>query len=185
MGVNTIETRPAVKKEELRMTKVNNSLIKAKKKPLDIGLIVTIFILVSLGLIMVLSASAPSALTYEGDSYYYFRSQLANAFVGICGMIFFSLVNYKIYKGRIAKIAIVVAIGLLALVLVPGIGVTVKGATRWINVGFTFQPSELMKIALIIYLAASLSKDPKKNKKFWKGIFPNLVVIRNYLFVII
>lgn len=184
--MNEIEQRTTAKREELGMTKVNNSLIKAKKKPLDIGLIVSVFILVSLGLIMVLSASAPSALTYEGDSYFYFRSQLANAFVGILGMIFFSLVNYKVYKGRIAKIAIVVAIVLLALVLVPGVGVTVKGSTRWIKIaGFRFQPSELMKVALVIYLAASLSKDPKKNKKFWKGIFPNLIVVRNNLYIVI
>lgn len=162
------------------MVKVNNELTKRKKKKqLDIGLLVTIFVLLAFGLIMVLSASAPSALTYEGDSYFYFKSQLLNALIGIAGMIFFSFFDYRLFSGKLANIGIVVAIVLLALVLVPGVGITIKGATRWIRIpgiGFRFQPSEVMKIALIVFLAARLSKDPKKNKKFWKGIFPLLAV---------
>lgn len=165
--------------KNVAMTKVNSKEIskRKKKKPMDIGLLVTIFMLLSLGLIMVLSASAPSALTYEGDSYHYFRSQLANALIGIVAMFFFSFVDYRIYKGRLANIGIIASIILLALVLVPGVGLTIKGATRWINLGFQFQPSEIMKIALIVFLAARLSKDPQKNKKFWKGIVPNLAVV--------
>ncbi len=126
---------------------------------------------------MVLSASAPSALIYEGDSYYFFKSQLKNAIVGIIGMIILSFINYKLFKGRLADFAIIVSIILLALVLVPGIGVTVKGATRWVNLGFVFQPSEIMKISLIVFLAAKLSKDPQKNKKLITGIGPLLLVI--------
>lgn len=157
---------------------MNNELTKRKKKKqIDIGLLVTIFILLALGLIMVLSASAPSALTYEGDSYFYFKSQLLNAVIGIIGMTIISFIDYRIYKGKIADLAIIGSIVLLALVLVPGVGQTIKGATRWIKIGISFQPSEIMKIALIIFLAAKLSKDPKKNKKFFKGILPILAVI--------
>ena len=184
--LNIVVNDEATVREEVAMTKVNKSLIKKKKaKKLDIGLLVTIFILLSLGLIMVLSASAPSALTYDGDSYFYFKSQLINAIIGIGGMMFFSFVDYRLYnKGRIPLIAICVAMLLLVLVLVPGIGVTVKGATRWIKLGITFQPSEIMKIALIVFLASRLSKDPKKNKKFWKGIFPNLMVVAIVCFLL-
>ena len=179
MEVINIVTNDATGMNNVAMTKVNTRALskRKKRKPMDIGLLVTIFILLSLGLIMVLSASAPSALTYEGDSYHYFRSQLTNALIGIGGMIFFSLIDYRIYKGRLANIGIIISIVLLALVLVPGVGLTIKGATRWINIGFQFQPSEIMKIALIVFLAARLSKDPKQNKKFWKGIFPNLIVV--------
>ena len=160
------------------MTKVNKSLVKKKNKKLDIGLLVTVFALLLLGLIMVLSSSAPSALAYEGDSYYYFKSQLLNAVIGIVVMFFLSVVDYRLYNfKKIPILAMAFALLLLVLVLVPGIGVTVKGATRWIRLGFTFQPSEIMKIALIIFLASRLSKDPKNNKKFWKGIFPNLIVV--------
>lgn len=178
MEVINIVANETTNQKTVAMTKVNNSLTKRKKKkPLDLGLLVTIFTLLSLGLIMVLSASAPSALTYEGDSYFYFKSQLTNACIGIGAMIFFSFIDYRIYKGKLANIGIIVSIVLLALVLVPGVGLTIKGATRWINIGFQFQPSEIMKIALIVFLAARLSKDPKQNKKFWKGIFPNLAVV--------
>lgn len=176
--VEIVVSNEATVTEEVAMTKVNKSLMKKKNKKLDIGLLVTILILLALGLIMVLSASAPSALTYDGDSYYYFKSQAINAVIGIVVMMLLSVVDYRVYnKGKIPLIAITVSIILLAMIFIPGLGVTVKGATRWLKLGFRFQPSEIMKIALIVFLASRLSKDPKKNKKFWKGIFPNLVVI--------
>lgn len=109
-------------KKELSMTKTNKSLIKTKKKPIDLGLLITIFILLALGLIIVLSASAPSALSTYGDSYYFFRKQLISAVIGIGAMFVFSFIDYRIYKGKLANIAIVVSIILLALVLVPRCG---------------------------------------------------------------
>ena len=81
--VEIVVSNEATVTEEVAMTKVNKSLMKKKNKKLDIGLLVTVFILLALGLIMVLSASAPSALTYDGDSYYYFKSQAINAVIGI------------------------------------------------------------------------------------------------------
>ena len=164
-------------KSDIAVRKPNAVSKKRTLKPIDLGLIVAIVILLSMGLIMVLSASAPSALTYEGDSYFYFKSQLLNAMIGFAAMIIISKIDYKIYRGRLADIAIIVSIILLALVLVPGVGRTVKGATRWVYLGFQFQPSEIMKIALIVYLAAKLSKDPKKNKDFIHGILPHLLVV--------
>lgn len=68
--------------------KAENQIAKNKKKHLDIGLLITIFILLGLGLMMVLSASAPSALNYEGDSYFYFKSQAKNALIGIIRNVF-------------------------------------------------------------------------------------------------
>ena len=69
--------------EKSLVKKAENQIAKNKKKHLDIGLLITIFILLGLGLMMVLSASAPSALNYEGDSYFYFKSQAKNALIGI------------------------------------------------------------------------------------------------------
>ena len=65
--------------EKSLVRKAENQITKNKKKHLDFGLLVTIFVLLGFGLMMVLSASAPSALTYEGDSYFYFKSQAKNA----------------------------------------------------------------------------------------------------------
>lgn len=67
--------------EKSLVKKAENHLQKNKKKHMDYGLLVTIFILLALGLMMVLSASAPSALNYEGDSYYFFNSQAKNAVI--------------------------------------------------------------------------------------------------------
>lgn len=151
---------------------------KNKKKPLDYGLLIVVMILLAFGLVMVLSASAPYSLRTEGDSYFYAKKQLNFAILGVVLMLIISKIDYKIYKGRIANIAMMGALLLLVAVLIPGIGITRNDATRWLGIGgLQFQPSEIMKIALIIFLAAKISKDPKKLKKFWTGLFPYLVLI--------
>lgn len=103
----------------MAMTKVEKSLVKNKKKPYDLGLILTIFMLLALGLIIVLSASAPSALSSYGDSYYFFKKQLISAAVGLVCMFGVSLFDYRNYKGKLANLGIIGSIVLLVLVLVP------------------------------------------------------------------
>ena len=80
--------------EKSLVKKAENQIVKNKKKHLDIGLLVTIFILLGLGLMMVLSASAPSALNYEGDSYFYFKRQAKHALIGIIRNVF--LFTYRL-----------------------------------------------------------------------------------------
>ena len=154
---------------------------KAKKKtPLkqfDFSLCITIFLLLSLGIVMVLSASAPSALSQYGNSYYYVTRQGIFAFIGICLMFFISKIDYKIYK-KFYKIAYFISIVALASVILPGIGVTVNGAKRWINLGFgTFQPSEIAKIGLIVFYAGYLSEHKNDLKFFWKGCAKSLLFL--------
>lgn len=92
-------------------------------------------------------------------------------------MFFISMIDYRIYKGRIADIGIVGAIILLALVFVPGLGVTRNDATRWLNIGIQFQPSEIMKVAIIIFLSAKISKYPESINRFWKGVLLYLLLL--------
>lgn len=92
-------------------------------------------------------------------------------------MFFISMIDYRIYKGRIADIGIVGAIILLALVFVPGLGVTRNDATRWLNIGIQFQPSEIMKVAIIIFLSAKISKYPESINRFWKGMLLYLLLL--------
>ena len=87
------------------------------------------------------------------------------------------MIDYRIYKGRIADIGIVGAIILLALVFVPGLGVTRNDATRWLNIGIQFQPSEIMKVAIIIFLSAKISKYPESINRFWKGMLLYLLLL--------
>ena len=126
---------------------------------------------------MVLSASAPSALNYEGDSYHYFNNQAKNALFGIIGMFIFSMIDYRIYKGKLADIGMALALILLIIVLIPGVGITINDATRWLKIGVQFQPSEIMKIALIIFLSAKISKNPDRIKSFVKGLLPCLLLL--------
>ena len=151
---------------------------KTKRKNLDYALLIVVFVLLAFGLVMVLSASAPYSLRTENNSYFYAAKQLKYAILGIVAMLLISNIDYRIYRGRIADIAMIGATLLLIAVLIPGVGITRNDATRWLGFGsFTFQPSELMKIALIIFMSAKIAKDPKRIKKFWTGLVPYLLLI--------
>lgn len=92
-------------------------------------------------------------------------------------MFVLSFVDYRIYKGRLANIGIVLALILLVLVFVPGLGVTRNDSTRWLKIGIQFQPSEVMKVAIIIFLAAQLSKHPDAMQHLIKGVLPCLLLL--------
>ena len=92
-------------------------------------------------------------------------------------MFFFSMVDYRIYKGRLADIGMGIALILLIVVLIPGVGITINDATRWLKIGIQFQPSEIMKIMLIIFLSAKISKNPDRIKSFFKGLLPCLALL--------
>lgn len=144
-------------------------VVKSKQKPFDFALCITIFLLLSLGIIMVLSASAPSSLSTNGNSYTYVIKQLVFAIIGIILMFIISRFDYRIYK-KFYKIAYIISIAALISVIIPGIGVEVKGAKRWINLGFgNFQPSEIAKIGLIIFYAGYLTEHKNELGFFWRG----------------
>ena len=160
------------------MTEEKQLVKKTKKRHVDIGLVIVTLILLALGVIMVLSASAPSAFRLEGDSYFYFKKQIMFAAFGIVVMLAVSRVDYKIYSSKIvSNVFMGIAMALLIAVLIPGVGVTRNDATRWINIGIQFQPSEIMKIALIIFMAEKISKNPKRLEKFWTGLVPYLFLV--------
>ena len=95
-------------------------LVKRKSKQLDLGLLFVTLVLLAFGVIMVLSASAPSAFRQEGDSFFYFKKQGLFAIAGIVVMIFMSKVDYKIYSSKLISRGLLgIAFILLLLVLVP------------------------------------------------------------------
>lgn len=150
---------------------------KIKQKPFDFTLCITVFLLLALGIIMVLSASAPSALATTGNSYTYVIKQTIFAVVGVCLMFIISKIDYTIYK-RFYKLAYWGSIIALALVVVPGIGVSVNGAKRWIDLGFgSFQPSEIAKIGLIVFYAAYLSEHRTELNTFVGGFIKPLAYL--------
>ncbi len=125
---------------------------KRKQKPFDVILFWDVVVMTVFGLIMIFSASSPSAFAQYGNSYYFVSKQLIWAVVGLAAMLVFANIDFRLYK----KWAVVIYIvSFLALIAVLAVGISVKGAKRWINLGFsTVQPSEFSKIAVVLCLAA-------------------------------
>lgn len=156
------------KKEKSFSSFVNN--------PIDFTLLITILLLLSMGLVMVLSASSPSALSESGNSYAFFSKQLIFAILGIIAMLFISKIDYRFYQ-KFYKHAWWIALILLALVLIAGR--TVNGAKRWIFVTETlsFQPSEVVKILMIIFYAGILVKNRDELGLYTKGFIKNMCLL--------
>lgn len=120
---------------------------------MDYTLLFLIILVVAIGLIIMLSASAPAGKRYHDDSYYFFKRQLGFIIAGIAGMVFVSRLNMDRVMPWIPKMFIVCVI-LLVCVLIPGLGVESNGARRWLNIpGTQLQPSELMKPVMAMYIA--------------------------------
>lgn len=131
--------------------------------------------LLVVGCIFVYSASFYSAEISYGDKFFFLKKQLFGIGVGFLCYLFFSLVSYNKLE-KIKWVLFGVSVILLALVFVPGVGLTTYGATRWINLRFiTFQPSEIAKFAFIVVAASLLSKNAEKVKSF-KGILPIILI---------
>lgn len=144
-----------------KAVKTNSKISQIKSgNRVDFPLLIVILMLVALGLVMVLSASSPSALAEYGDSYSYFKKQALAICLGFGAMFVLSKINYDIYK-KFYKIIYVLSVLILFMVLLPKpIGVESNGARRWIQLGIQIQPSEITKIGLIIWVAGYYS-DPK------------------------
>ena len=156
--------------------KKNKTFSSFVNNPIDFTLVITILLLLSIGLIMVLSASSPSALAEDGNSYSYFSKQLIFAVLGIIAMLFISKIDYRFYQ-KFYKHAWVIAFILLALVLVAGR--TINGAKRWIYVTDTLsvQPSEIVKILMIIFYAGILVKNRDELSKYGKGFIKHILFL--------
>lgn len=152
------------------------------KGPIDLPFCLLVLLLTAIGLVMLLSASFPSAY-YETDGanpMYYFVRQGIFAIMGIAAMFFIGKINYQRFRGA-AKILLYLAIFLLILVIIPGnpIAVTRNNATRWLGVGtlFTFQPSEIAKVAVVLYFSDSISRKKDKMRTTRYGILPYLLIL--------
>lgn len=159
------------------MQKEGKNIRNASGKQIDFILLVVIILLLSLGIIMVLSASAPSALSETGNSYTYVTKQAIFAVLGFGVMFFFSKFDYRIFK-KFYWVIYWISVGILLLVLIPGLKSSANGATRWINLGFMqFQPSELTKVGMIIFYAGYLSDHKNELRDFKKGFLKPLIFL--------
>jgi len=145
-----------------------------RHKP-DYLLVVFIFIIIVFGLVMLVSASSDLAKMEFGNSYFYLKHQLLTGILP--GLILFFITSnfYYVFYKKLAVPFFILNLFLLILVFSP-LGVTAGGASRWLNLGIVFQPSELLKITLIIYMAAWLSGNDKRKSSFWFGYIPFLLI---------
>ena len=110
------------------------------------------------GLLMQYSASGYAALTRYGDEFFYLKKQSIALVAAVACMLFFSRVEPRLLA-KLSPVFLVVSIGLLAALFIPGLGVEMYGATRWLDLGIgTVQPSEFAKFALVLFMASVLAE---------------------------
>ena len=143
------------------------------------GLLVATLVLVGFGLLSVYSASSYVAQQAGRPDTYYLFQQANRAGIGCMVMAAASILDYRVYRRLAWPILAITTILLVPLVL-PGteaIAPTVNGARRWLDLGFTMQPSELTKLAVVIWTAALAVKKQDSLHDFREGIFPFLIVL--------
>lgn len=147
------------------------------EKGYDPIILISVVILVGLGLIMVYSSSAAIAYEKFNDPYYFLKRQSVWIVISSIFMALFMRLNYSFLQ-KITYPALLLTMIFLVLVLFPGFGRKVGGAQRWLQFGYlSFQPSELAKFTLILYIVHSLVKKQDRVKDFFSGYLPNLVVL--------
>lgn len=144
----------------------------------DYGLIIITLALLCIGIVMVYSASVVASYAEFGDQTYFFQRQLLWSGLGVVVMFLFMRVPYHWWR-RVSLLTLVVSVGLLVAVLVPGLGTTALGATRWIRVAGipVGQPSELCKVTLAIYMAAWLAGKGERVREFGYGTAPFIAIL--------
>ncbi|WP_084007205.1 putative lipid II flippase FtsW [Salisediminibacterium beveridgei] len=159
-----------------------------EKKPffMDWYLLVGTLLMGIFGLVMIYSASYVRGYDMYGNLTHFFDRQLQWLLISVILLSFFMFFPYRRFAGMM-KLLVLGSMFLLILVLIPGVGVEVNHATRWIDVPGLgrIQPSEFVKLASILYLAHVYSRKQSYINQFWKGIFPPLVIIGGFFFLIL
>ena len=140
--------------------------------------LITVGILLIFGLAMLSSAGiVEGQKKFSSEYYYLFHQLLYGVLPGLLLMFAFSKIDYKLWK-KISLLVLFGALLLMVMVFVPGFGQGLKGATRWLNIGgFSFQPSEFLKLALIIYFAAWFGNRGEKVRNWIFGMAPFFIVL--------
>lgn len=130
------------------------------------------------GLVMIASAGVAYSRSRFGDPYYFFKHQLLYGVIpGFAALYVVQKIDYEFWK-KISFPLFVASIICLIMVFIPGIGNKIYGASRWIQLGpFSFQPSEMLKLSLIVYLAAWLENRRESIKDFYEGLLPFAAIL--------
>ncbi len=141
-----------------------------------INILVITIILICIGIVMIYSTSSIYAQEKFNDGMFFLKRHLLFLFIGSILCLFILCINYKRLK-KFSKPLLIFTLFLLILVLIPGIGRSVGGAQRWFRLGgFSFQPSEMANVVLILYIADFISRKQKLMGNFVSGFLPVILV---------
>ena len=151
--------------------------LKRRRQRMDGTLLLVLSLLMMCGLLALFSATYYKAVD-QGDALLEVKKQLIGIGLGGVLMLLTSRIPYRFWRdSRVVVAALAVSALLLVAVLIPGIGVNLNGSRRWLNLaGMSFQPSELAKIASVLYLASTLSYRAEKLHLLFQGVLPLLAV---------
>lgn len=156
-----------------------------KQGQFDFVLFITVLVMLGFALVMVLSASSPKALSESKSSYSYVKTQAMSAVIGIIAMLVISKIDYRKWA-KFYKLIYIASILILLAVRLPVIGHAAGGAYRWLKIGpLTFQPSELVKIGMIIFFAKYLTDHKGDIHTFLKGFLYPLLWIAPIILILI
>lgn len=151
--------------------------ILTKLEEYDLVIMLMAIALTCFGVVMVYSASNIMADKRFHDGFFFLKRQGLFALTGFGIMLTVMRIDYHVWK-KLAVPALLLCLALLVMVLIPGIGGKAGGSSRWLKLpGFNLQPSEMAKLALIMYMAYSLDKKQDKVKNFTEGIIPYMIVL--------
>jgi len=153
-----------------------------KRSQPDFVLFAVTLVLLGIGAVMIYSASAPTAEARFGSSMFFFNRHVVRVLMGLGVMAAMTTIDYHLWsRKRILFFVMAGTVGLLLLLFIPGLPFTsgtIKGATRWLHLGpLTLQPSEVAKLAVVIYLANSLAKRQGYIDQFSRGVLPPFLVL--------
>ncbi len=155
------------------------------QKPFDVYLFFTTLLLVLIGIMMIFSSSAILAKEKYGDTYFFLKKELIFFGIGLVGLFVTKNLSYKIYYKWVYPI-LGVMFCVMVLSFIPPFAHTAGGASRWIRIGgFTMQPSEWTKLAVILFSAYMMSKKGDRMTDFFKGFVPVLGIAGVFILLIL
>lgn len=142
----------------------------------ELQLWVEVLLLIVIGFVMIFSASSILALKKFSDSTYYLKRQLVCMLLGVGAAVVISRIHYKVYRDY-AGYALIGAMCVLVLVLIPGLGSEINNARRWFRLGgFQLQPAEYAKVVWVLYLSVSLWRKQERIKQMRVSFWPHLIL---------
>ena len=158
---------------------------KSTKRPLDKGVLITFILLLLTGLVVLYAASFYNAQD-KGSPLAELYSQMLGVAVGAVGMLVILRIDYRwLARPAVSGSLLLASLILLVLVAIPGVGKMLNGSRRWLRLGpVSFQPSELAKYSMILFMARALSGRTRDVTRFWRGLVP-LLIIPGAMFMLI